>query len=145
MHIVFCTLFERPRETCNCWGRGDEPSADFQQPAVGQAQEPSEALGEQGEPELHSLTPLLVANITVQYFLPVESGAVCSFLGEPSRSEGRSYTVHLHQKRGEIGFSHKRDPRSVSTQTARKSKCLLNSESLDTFSSPTLQWRKGLP
>lgn len=31
-------------------GMRDEPSADSQQPAVGQAQEPAEVLGEQEEP-----------------------------------------------------------------------------------------------
>lgn len=30
-------LFEQPREMCHCWGHGDEPSANPQQPPDGQA------------------------------------------------------------------------------------------------------------
>lgn len=67
-------------------------------------------------------------------------------LGEPSRTEGKSYTVHLHQKGGELGSPHSRGSCNDSTQTARKTKCILRPcESVDAFSSPTLHWRKGLP
>lgn len=73
--MLSCTLFERPRETHSCWGRGDS-----QQPAVGQAQEPAKALAERGEPGPRGLTQLLIANSTGRCFVPVESGAGFFFL-----------------------------------------------------------------
>lgn len=105
-HTVLTTLFGRPRETRNCWGPGNEPSVDSQQPAVGQAQEPAEALGGWGEPEPHSPTQLLTAYITVWYFVPVVRS--CFFFPWRVLQIRKIDTLHLHQNR-ELGFPHNRD------------------------------------